>query len=287
MQSSSASQGSWPGFALKRIAEAAGPTGQSTTLPVSGAVMPLREHCSALACSLPLAAPLPPAGRPRADNPGHARGNASQRLWFLMLMAAMTTIFIWLYVDAVRKICLKKAGDEPEDAEPAGWILRRESGLGRVQPHSGLHCRRPFGLFRAPSLRPCGRSFPDPGGPAAACIPLSGSIIPGVLPPAFHSCAGWRPAPGLGTAFAAAAFSVCIIPGRSPGQFLPFPDWPHRLCRFHLFNQLHSFRAPGLVLVFLLLTFGSLAGIVPQTMWASMFAYWELMTFCLIFPGCL
>ncbi len=114
-------------FALKRIAEAAGPArtiddlaGLGRRYAVAGTLFGL-----GLLAAVGGSPFLLPEGRALITL-GMLEEMPANGFWFLMLMAAMTTIFIWLYVDAVRKICLEKRGDEPEDAEPAGWILRRE-----------------------------------------------------------------------------------------------------------------------------------------------------------------
>ena len=108
------------------------------------------------------------------------------------------SIFIWLYVDAVRKICLEKRGDEPEDAEPAGWILRREkSGLGAFSLILGCIVAA-LGLFRAPVSDLVGEVF--------QIAVAHGSVHPafwiyysGAFATGFSFLSGWRHGAWLGT----------------------------------------------------------------------------------------
>ncbi len=273
----------------ERIAEAAGPSKDNRR--------PCRSRAPLCRCGN-IVRPWParcrwrlPSSRPEGRaliTLGMLEEMPANGFWFLMLMAAMTTIFIWLYVDAVRKICLeKRGGDEPEDAEPAGWILRRESGLGAFSPHSGLHCRRPFGLFRAPVSDLVGEVFPDRGGPTAArasrfldllflafCHRL---FIPVWLAP--HGAWAGHGLRGRG-------LCLCLrIPRPVPWPISSFPDWPHQWLLSFPFIQSATFipgaragtgfpvadlRVPG-------------RHCLHKQCGLDVLAYWELMTFASYF----
>ena len=271
-------------FALKRIAEAAGPArtiddlaGLGRRYAVAGTLFGL-----GLLAAVGGSPFLLPEGRALITL-GMLEEMPANGFWFLMLMAAMTTIFIWLYVDAVRKICLEKRGDEPEDAEPAGWILRREkSGLGAFSLILGCIVAA-LGLFRAPVSDLVGEVF--------QIAVAHGSVHPafwiyysGAFATGFSFLSGWRHGAWLGTAFAAAAFaSVCVSPaGPLANFFLFLIGLIGFVVSIYSISYIHSGRQ-GWYWFFLLLTFGSLAGIVSTNNVASMFAYWELMTFASYF----
>ena len=75
-------------------------------------------------------------------------------------MAAATTVFIWLYVDAVRRVSLEEAPESAEDADaaaPAPGGLSGLSGLGLPLLGLGL-LTAALGLLRAPLTDAAGHS---------------------------------------------------------------------------------------------------------------------------------
>lgn len=196
----------------------------------------------------------------------------------MMLMAAATTVFIFLYVDTVRRICLQApSGDEapelkrPDISEHKTLVL----GLGLLVAV--------LGLLRHPVAEGIGAIFglgiPQASPHISYWIYYIGAFVTGA---AFF----WKAkfAPWLGTLFFAGAFAaVCADPaGPLANLFLFVISLVGLVVAIYSISYIHDDRK-GWYWFFLALTFGSLAAIVSVPNVAALFSYWELMTFASYF----
>lgn len=198
----------------------------------------------------------------------------------LMIMAAATTIFIWLYVDAARVIFLQPRPDGMPAAKIAD-ISADKSIPGRWVWILGIIVAF-LGVFRTPVSDGIGALF---GISIAENIThisywfyYGGAFATGL---AFLRRV--RVAPQIGVLFFALAFaSVCIDPaGPLANFFLFFTTLVGFVAAVYSVSYVHY--RQGWYWFFLLLTFASLAGIVSSQNVAAMFSYWELMTFASYF----
>lgn len=193
----------------------------------------------------------------------------------LMVMAAATTIFIWLYVDAVRAICLE---DNESDAETAG----KGVSAGAIALWLGILVAV-LGIFRMPLTdmvaAPFGLVAPHSEVHISYWVLYAGAFAAGIA-----SLLKFRFFPQIGVLFFAAAFAlVCASPaGPLANFFLFIISLVGLVVAIYSVSYIHSGK-PGWYWFFLLLTFASLAGIVSSANVAAMFSYWELMTFASYF----
>lgn len=195
----------------------------------------------------------------------------------LMVMAFATTIFIWLYVEAVQRVCLEKPsarkrlgdgveGDRPGALTVALAILTAALGVLR-SPLTDLFAL-PFGVSVPHS--PVNISF---------WILYIGAFVTGAL---FL----WkiRFAPVIGVLFFAASFAAVCAFGAGPLAFLFLfiITLVGLVVAIYSLSYIHD-GPKGWYWFFLLLTFASLSGIVSTPDVAAMFGYWELMTFASYF----
>ncbi len=205
----------------------------------------------------------------------------------LMLMAAATTVFIWLYVDAVRRISLERPAhaDADRQAEDAGRrcpLFSADSGLTPLLFLLGLIVAL-LGLFRGPLTDAVGGAFG---------ITLQHSLVHPAFwwlyAGAFVTGAAFllrvRVAPYIGVLFFACALAaVCVIDATPlPRFFLVIITLIGLVVAVYSLNYIHDGRK-GWYWFFLLLTFASLAGIVSASTTLGMYGYWELMTFASYF----
>lgn len=195
----------------------------------------------------------------------------------LMVMAFATSIFIWLYVEAVQRICLEKAQDSkkvPDQSEEVrpGALL---TGLGILLAL--------LGIFRNPLTDlvtlPFNLELPHAPVHISFWLLYIGAFVTGG---AF--LLRLRFSPIIGTLFFAAAFAtVCTSnAGALAYLFLFIITLIGLVVAIYSISYIHE-GPKGWYWFFLLLTFASLAGIVSTPNIAAMFSYWELMTFASYF----
>ena len=197
----------------------------------------------------------------------------------LLLMAAATTVFIWLYVDAVRRVSL----EAPYDAEDEAPATRSAFG-GLSLPLLGLGLlTAALGQLRGPLTDAVGGHFGltvmhAPVHPAYWCF-YAGAFIAGL---AF--LLRLRAAPLIAALFSALAFAaVCVVPAPPLARlFLVMIALVALVVSVYSLGYIHDNRK-GWYWFFLLLTFASLTGIVSTPDTAAMYGYWELMTFASYF----
>lgn len=196
----------------------------------------------------------------------------------LLLTAACGTVFIWLYVDAMRRVCLEEAplSVEPAASGSAGAV----GGLIMFVPAAAVATA---GLLRAPLTEWLGAHFGlavahAPVHPAYWCF-YAGAFIAGL---AF--LLRLRVAPLIAALFPALAFAaVWAIPSPPTARlFLLLIVLVALVVGVYSLGYIRDERR-GWYWFFLLLTFASLAGIVSTPDTASMYGYWELMTFASYF----
>lgn len=205
----------------------------------------------------------------------------------LMLMAAATTVFIWLYVDAVRRISLERPAHADADRETEGAgrrcpLFSADSGLTPLLFLLGLLVAL-LGLFREPLTDAVGGAFG---------ITLQHSLVHPAFwwlyAGAFVTGAAFllrvRVAPYIGALFFACALAaVCTVEATPLARFfLVIITLIGLVVAVYSLNYIHDGRK-GWYWFFLLLTFASLAGIVSASNTLGMYGYWELMTFASYF----
>ena len=197
-------------------------------------------------------------------------------LFCVLLMAMTTTAFIWLYVNAVRVICLERPAEDEKEKEN----LREKPGalviaLGALVALMGIF-RNQLGDFFA---LPLGFQLAHNSVHCSWWILYIGAFVTGL--------AWWknfRYAAQLGVgAFAFAFASVCVdSAGPLANFFLFIITLVGFIVAIYSISYIHDERK-GWYWFFLLLTFASLAGIVSSSNVAAMFGYWELMTYASYF----
>lgn len=195
----------------------------------------------------------------------------------LMVMALATTVFIWLYVEAVQIVCLEKplasvqAKGESRPDRPGPLVL----GLAILTALLGIFRNPLTDLFALPF----GLDVPHSPVNIAYWILYIGAFVTGIL-----YLLRLRFAPFIGTLFFAAAFAaVCVSNAGALSYFFLFIITLIGLVvAIYSISYIHN-GPKGWYWFFLLLTFASLAGIVSTPNIAAMFSYWELMTFASYF----
>lgn len=205
----------------------------------------------------------------------------------LILMAAATTVFIWLYVDAVRRISLERPAHADADREAEGSgrrcpLFSAESGLTPLLFLLGLLVAL-LGLFRGPLTDAVGGAF---GIALPHCLvhPAFWCLYAGAFVTGAAFLLRVRVAPYIGTLFFACALAaVCVADATPlPRFFLVIITLIGLVVAVYSLNYIHDGRK-GWYWFFLLLTFASLAGIVSASNTLGMYGYWELMTFASYF----
>ena len=191
----------------------------------------------------------------------------------VLLMAVATTVFIWLHVDAVRKIWLD--GDKEAKASAS---LTKDFHFLPIIFGVIVAC---LGIFRV-CLTGCFTTedfllhteYPH----IAYGIFYIGAFVTGLAYLLRLSFAGY-----LGVATSALALlAVLIWPAQALGQlFLVMISVIALVVSIYSVGYIHERK--GWYWFFLLLTFASLAGIVSSEKVADMYGYWELMTFASYF----
>lgn len=201
-------------------------------------------------------------------------GPVSGGLPALLVMALSTTVFVWLYVDAVRRIVLEGGSGEPAPwGAPGGGLSVLAASAAAVVL---------MGLLRGPLT-----DFLGTGGgvslPHAAVHPAYWCYYLGAFLTAGAFWIKSRHASLVGTACAALALAVALAVPAAPQARL----FLVMLCTVGLLVSVYSRgyirEREGRYWFFLLLTFASLAGIVSASHAEGMYGYWELMTFASYF----
>lgn len=194
----------------------------------------------------------------------------------LMCLAAITTCFIWLYVDTVRKIFLQaRPAGAPAPTAASGPMSRKVACFAIAVAA--------LGLFR--------HTFCDMIG-AMAGVDIASSPVHisywvyyiGAFATGGAFLLRFRFAPWLGTLFFTLAFiTVCVNQGGPLANlFLFIISLIGFIVAVYSISYIHDNRK-GWYWFFLSLTFASLAGIVSTPDVGAMFSYWELMTFASYF----
>ena len=192
----------------------------------------------------------------------------------LLVMALATTVFIWLYVDAVRQVALESS---PEDAKP--WVAPG----GNVFVVFGLAAVVALlGLLRGPITDVLGSAH-GISLPHAAVHPAYWCFYAGAFLTALAFLVKFDRAPLVGVAFSALSLATVIVTAAPPTAklFLVMICVVALVVSIYSVSYIHE--RQGRYWFFLLLTFASLTGIVSVTDMAGMYGYWELMTFASYF----
>ena len=193
----------------------------------------------------------------------------------LMGMAIATTVLIWLHVEAVRIAVLDTTGEET----PASWA----APSGNVFVMLGLAVVVALlGLFRGPITELFASSY-NVAVPHSATHPAYWCYYAGAFLTGIAFLAKFDRAPLVGVAFSALALATTIATPAGPTAklFLVMIAVVGLVVSIYSLSYIHE--RQGRYWFFLLLTFASLAGIVSAADSATMYGYWELMTFASYF----
>lgn len=212
---------------------------------------------------------------------------------FALILAAVTgTVFIWLYVDAVRRIALAPAteacateltqnpansADTADDIRAKGRPLLYAAGFWAV-------ITAVAGLARDPLTSLLGASYGFAPSHAAA-HPAFWCLYAGAFVTAAVFYLRPKLAPLVGVLFAALAFTaVCVIPAPPASRLflVIIAIIAFVVCLYSVGYMAHG-KHPALYWFFLLLTFASVTGIVSTPGQDAFYGYWELMTFASYF----
>ena len=201
--------------------------------------------------------------------------SASWGITALLIMAAATTVFIWLYVDAVRLLVLETPLAEATQKN------RCSTCNGRLLVLAATAVAL-LGLLRTPLTDLiaglCGTNINHVGvHPAFWCYYL-GALITGLL-----FLLKSPLAPLAGTAFSSLALVSVLLTESAPltQLFLAMISLVALVVSVYSCGYIHEHK--GRYWFFLLLTFASLAGIVSAGDNTTLYSYWELMTFASYF----
>lgn len=191
-----------------------------------------------------------------------------------LVMAAVSTLFVWLTVDAVATICLKGADNTEKDSSDIPVMLIALAAVVAV-----------FGLARGGLSSAFASMFGAQLAHASYTHPSYLLLYAGAFVAAI---AGWKKPEVrgiIGTAFTAAAFVATLFVECAPvarlfAVIVTFVALV--VCVYSLGYMAHAHRQ-GSYWFFLLLTFASLVGIVTSPDMGAMYGYWELMTFASYF----
>ncbi|MDR1658813.1 MAG: oxidoreductase, partial [Desulfovibrio sp.] len=200
--------------------------------------------------------------------------SASGGVAALLLMAAATTVFVWLYVDAARRVMLTPRDGASTGGSSSGaalmlvlGLLVAVLGLGR-DALTGIVCRG-FAV-----------QLSHGGVHSAYWFLYAGALVAGVL-----AWLGRGKAAGIAvTAFSVLAFSAAYTDAAPPPTrlFLLLITFIGLMVSIYSLGYIHGERQ-GWYWFFLPLTFASLAGIVSADGKEALYGYWELMTFASYF----
>ena len=191
-----------------------------------------------------------------------------------VVMAAVSTAFVWLSVDAVATICLKGADSVERNGGKLPLVL---IGLGLVVAVFGLG----RGVLTALCSGICGSDPAHAAYTHPAYLLLYAGAFAAVL-------VGWKKPVLRGivaAAFAAAAFVAAVAVDCVPVArfFVIIVSFISLVVCVYSIGYMAKEHRQGWYWFFLMLTFASLAGIVTSPDMGSMYGYWELMTFASYF----
>ncbi|MBQ9537273.1 MAG: oxidoreductase [Desulfovibrionaceae bacterium] len=192
----------------------------------------------------------------------------------ILLMAAATTVFIWLHVDAIRQVWL-----EPNTkSETAVVPFNQDISIAAVIFAVIVAL---FGIFRVSlteSIAPMGLVSEAACTHSAYCIYYIGAFVTGIAYLFRFSYAAYL---GVLTSVLA-LLAVLIWPAQALAQLFLVMVTVIALV-VSLYSLSYIRERKGWYWFFLLLTFASLAGIVSASEASAMYGYWELMTFASYF----
>ncbi|MDR2745027.1 MAG: oxidoreductase [Desulfovibrio sp.] len=192
----------------------------------------------------------------------------------LLAMAAATTVFVWLHVDAARRVMLTPRDGTFTGGSSSGaalmlvlGLLVAMMGLGR-DALTGMVCRS-FAV-----------QVSHGGTHSAYWFLYAGALVAGV----FAWLGRNRIAGTAATAFSVLAFSAAYTAPAPPTArlFLLLITFIGLIVSIYSLGYIHDERQ-GWYWFFLPLTFASLAGIVSADGKEAFYGYWELMTFASYF----
>ncbi|MBO4300212.1 MAG: oxidoreductase, partial [Desulfovibrio sp.] len=190
-----------------------------------------------------------------------------------LVMAFATTVFVWLYVDAVRKVALETpAEDQPWSAHGGNTFLM--FALAAIVALMGLF-RGPIAdlLAQANAV-----SLPhESAHPAFWCFYV-GAFVTGIA--LLLKC---DKAPYAGVGFSALALVASLGASSTPQGKLFLVMIGVVALVVSIYSVGYIREGKGRYWFFLLLTFASLAGIVTSSETGGLYGYWELMTFASYF----
>ncbi|NCB23347.1 MAG: oxidoreductase [Deltaproteobacteria bacterium] len=193
----------------------------------------------------------------------------------LLCMALATTVLIWLHVEAVRIAVLDTTMEESSSSwtAPAGNVFLM-LGLAVVVAL--------FGVFRGPITGLLATAY-NVAVPHSAAHPAYWCYYLGAFATGAAFLVKFDRAPLVGVAAAALALFATLAAEAAPTAklFLIMVSVVALVVSVYSLSYIHE--RHGRYWFFLLLTFASLAGIVSSGDSASMYGYWELMTFASYF----
>ncbi|MDD2965875.1 MAG: proton-conducting transporter membrane subunit [Desulfovibrionaceae bacterium] len=192
----------------------------------------------------------------------------------MLVMAAVSTIFVWLSVDALATICLKGA-DDVEKEESRLPVAALGLGLAVVL----------MGIFRTGLGTMLLALFGGEAAHASYCHPTFMLLYAGAF---ITALVGWKmPAfrAIVGVLFTAAACAAALVVDCAPVAklFIVMITVVALIVALYSVGYMAHAKRQGCYWFFLLLTFASLAGIVTSPDMGAMYGYWELMTFASYF----
>ncbi|MBQ7456137.1 MAG: oxidoreductase [Desulfovibrio sp.] len=193
----------------------------------------------------------------------------------LILMAAATTVFIWLHVDTVCKVWLEKGNADHAQEAPAQLA-------SNALPIVLAILVAVFGLFRNPITTGIGswaNFMPEHAAVNPACaIFFVGAFVVGACFLARLQAASY-----LGVATSVVAFIAVLAGSAKPLSQLFLVMITVIGLVVSVYSLGYIKERKGWYWFFLLLTFASLCGIVASEETGSLYGYWELMTFASYF----
>jgi formate hydrogenlyase subunit 3/multisubunit Na+/H+ antiporter MnhD subunit len=200
----------------------------------------------------------------------------------LLVMAAATTVFVCLYVDAVRRVTLTPGKTNASSGSSGADDAASSSGRALMLAFGLLVAA--MGLGREILFDLAGRAFElqiehSSAHPAYSLLYV-GAFIAGLL----AWLKRYRAAAATATAFSALALGAALLAASNPTArfFLLLITFLSFIVSVYSLGYIHGERQ-GWYWFFLPLTFASLAGIVTADTADSMYGYWELMTFASYF----
>jgi formate hydrogenlyase subunit 3/multisubunit Na+/H+ antiporter MnhD subunit len=190
-----------------------------------------------------------------------------------MVMALATTVFVWLYVDAVRKVALESP------AEDAAWSAHGGNALLIFGLAAVVAL---MGIFRGP-LADMIASANNVALPHEATHPAFWCFYAGAFVTGIAYLVKCDKAPYAGVAFSALALVASLAAAATPAAKLFLVMIGVVALVVSIYSVGYIRERQGRYWFFLLLTFASLAGIVTSAETGGLYGYWELMTFASYF----